>query len=112
MKAGHINDNEEKQLVPGYGTIAVGLVQEDNRTILGDITPRGRQRYIIYIPSACDENLPAGTPVMFDEKAVRLKGLGRPRIRIQIANNVRPFTPREWEKGMKEMEEQEPQEQH
>ena len=111
MKAGHINDNEEQQLVPGYGTIAIGIVK-DNRKILGDVTPKGRQRYAIYFPSACDVNLDAGTPVIFDEKEVKVKGLGRRRIKITIADNVRKFTPREWEKGMKEMEEEQPQEQH
>ncbi|MGI9552412.1 MAG: hypothetical protein ACR2MT_14520 [Aurantibacter sp.] len=124
MDAGHINDNEDQQLEPKYGTIALGIVIEDTDErktkneppplkIEGDVTPKGRQRYVIYFPSACEKKMPAGTAVMFDEKTVKLKGLGPRRIKIQIADNVRPFDPGEWRRLMKEMEENEqPQEQH
>lgn len=125
MKAGHINDNEEQQLVPGYGTIALGIVIEDKDKrktknepplkIEGDVTPKGRQRYMIYFPSACKRDLPAGTAVMFDEKIVKLKGLGLRRIKIRIADNVRAFKPVEWKRLMEEMEKEEqrqPEKQH
>lgn len=92
-EAGHINDNEEKQLVPGYGTIAIGLVQSE-RIILGDITPKGRQRYVFYVPSDCG-NLPAGTKVMYDVQALSLPGNFPP---IEVAINVKPFDYEVWYK--------------